>query len=307
MSDKSAKKLETIRALLAKADGTDFPEEAEAFRSKADALMTAYAIEQWQLDALEDADRASKLPVSRDVNINWWMTSPLKDQLWSLLLSVARHCRISVVPHAVQWHGNKPAVPVVGLESDLDYFDMLFSSLYLQLGKQLEPTYSDILTLEENVAVFKEAGLKWQRIAQLIGRPDYVQADGKVKDGGAMVRLYKKWCTDNDMTPVKANPAMYQRSFAGGYVTGVRTQLEKQEQEQGQSKGSMALVIRDIRDTIDAAAEEMYGKDKSVRRYRRDTRKQDYAARAAGTKAGEKADVAVHTGRRVANNKQLEG
>jgi hypothetical protein len=38
MSAARAKKLEVVRALLAKAEGTTFPEEADAFRAKADAI-----------------------------------------------------------------------------------------------------------------------------------------------------------------------------------------------------------------------------------------------------------------------------
>lgn len=305
---KSAKKLETIRALLAKADGTNFPEEADAFRSKADALMTAYAIEQWQLDAADEADQRRHEPTSTEIDISWFHSSPLKDSLWHMMLNVAAHCRVKLVPHACKRDADwKFVIPAVGLRSDLDYFDMLFSSLYLQMGKQLEPVWNDRLSLGENIQVFKEAGLKWTRIAQLMGEEHRIQPNGQVKGASVWLNAYRKVCKEQGIQPVKTNPATYQRSFAGGFVAGVRSQLERQQAEQGQDGGSMALVLRDIRETINTAAEEMFGKDKRVVRYSRDNRKQDWAAREAGTEAGKKAQVAVHTARRVKNQKQLEG
>lgn len=302
---KTAKMLEKIRGLLAKADGTEFPAEADAFRAKADQLMTAYTIEAWQVEAAQDGVNKRPEPIARDMDITWFRTSPLKDQLWSLMLTTAQHCRVALVAHRPQWGRDSVTLPAVGLPADLDYFDMLFTSLMLQLGKQLEPKMNDRLTLEENVKRFKEAGMKWGRIAELIGRTDLIDPDGKVKDGGLLIRLYKRQCKLDGTTPMAVNPSVYQRNFAGGFVAGVRGQLHLQSEAQSGSDASTALVLRDIREVVQDAVNDLYGKDNRRLSRRQDNRKVDWAARAAGTDAGMKANVAGHTSRRVGNQKEL--
>ncbi len=316
MTDKSAKMLERVRALLAKADSTNFEEEAKAFRDKADQLMTAHAIETWQVQAAQDGVGARPKPSHRMVNIAWyWSDSAVKEPLWSLMQSVASHCRVKLVSHVVR----DRHLPVVGLDADIDYFDMLFTSLMFQLGRQLEPTYDSNLTEAENIAVFKEAGLPWREIAKLIGRPEFVVTEDKynsrtgytekvtkVKDGGYMGRVYKKYCDDNGIKNITANPKSYQRNFATGFAIGVREQLREQVKTAEDTHGSgMELVLRDIREVINDYVHEEFGADKRVVKYQRDTRKTDMAAVSGGVKAGKRADVSGHPNRRVGNRKQI--
>lgn len=302
---KQAKMLERVRGLLAKADSTEFPEEADAFRAKADELMTAYAISAWDVQQAQDGVSKRPEPVSRLVDISWYKDSPLKDQLWALCSATAEHCRVVLVHYKPEWGQSTVHVPAVGLPADLDYFDMLFTSLMLQMGKQLEPKFNDRLTEAENIAAFKEAGMKWNRIAELIGRPEFVK-EGKVKDGGYMVRVYKAFCAENDRVPMTVNPATYQRNFAGGFVSGVRQQMGREVKDRDTGSGT-DLVLRDIRKVVGDAAQEMFGKNNQVARYRNDNRKVDWAARAAGQQAGLDANVSGHTSRRVTNRKAIEG
>lgn len=298
--------LERVRALLAKADGTNFEEEAKAFRDKADQLMTMHAIETWQVEQAQEGVNARPKPTHRMVDISWWYNRemPTREPLWDLMLSVASHCRVKLVPHVVR----DRAIPMVGLDADLEYFDMLFTSLMLQLGRQLEPKYNDKLTEAENIMVFKEAGLPWREIAKLIGRPEFVLPDGRVKDGGYMGRVYKKHCDELGVKNITANPKSYQRNFAGGFAAGVREQMGQQRQAAEDTHGTgMELVIRDIHQVNAEYVAETFGKDRRPVRYSRDTRKTDWAARAAGTEAGKKADIAGHQNRRVGNRKQIEG
>ena len=48
------KRLATIRSLLAKAEATDYPEEAEAFFAKASELISRWAIDEAMIWAGED-------------------------------------------------------------------------------------------------------------------------------------------------------------------------------------------------------------------------------------------------------------
>lgn len=316
MTDKSQKMLERVRALIAKADASEFPEEAEAFRAKADDLMTAYAIEAWQVAEAQEGINARPKPERRDFDIRWWFGSPVRDPLWWMFADLAHHCRCVIVVKKARGK----SVPVVGLPTDLDYFDMLFTSLMLELANKIDPKYNDRLSLAENIVVFKEAGMKWEIIARLIGRPDFITPNG-VKDGGYMVRIYRKYCQENGIKRITVNPQTYQRSFACGFQDGVEEQLRKLRGEQEARGGdSTALVLRDIRDVVQEGVWDLFPdlrpheegcvcatcKDKRKPiRYRRDTRKTDYAARAMGERAGREAKIAGHTARRVKNQKEL--
>jgi hypothetical protein len=67
----SHKMLERVRALLAKADSTNFPEEAETFRAKADELMTRHSISQWAVEQAEAGRSAPIKPERRDFERAW--------------------------------------------------------------------------------------------------------------------------------------------------------------------------------------------------------------------------------------------
>lgn len=291
------KLLNKVRALIAKAEGTEFVEEAQAFRAKADSLMEQYAIEQWQLDSLGSPSK----PEARRINVEWW-ASKLGPYLMSLFTDVAKHCRVVAVLDNYDYH--RKNLPVVGLPSDLDYFEMLFTSLHLQWVGKLSPVYNPELTLGENLLVFKEAGLSWRNIAMLIGRPEFVTADNKVVDGGFMVREYKKECKKQDVPPVRSNPAMYQRNFTMGWVSGVRTQLQNQREQSDTSKGN-ELVLSDINKAVKDAALEMFPTKTAIVRSQREANKQDYATQAAGRAAGESADIMSHHNKRFGVRKQI--
>ncbi|MEO9222113.1 MAG: DUF2786 domain-containing protein, partial [Mycobacteriaceae bacterium] len=79
------KALAKIRALLAKAESTDYPDEAEALTAKAQDLMTRYAIDAAVLHAKQGNNVAEEVR-SRRVHID----KPYPDAKVTLLDSVAR-------------------------------------------------------------------------------------------------------------------------------------------------------------------------------------------------------------------------
>lgn len=166
-SEKTQKMLERVRALLAKADSTEFPGEAESFRSKADALMTQYAIDQWMVNAAQEATDGRPKPEARYFDFSWWYDSERRSELWELFCDTAYHCRCVV---ALRGHGTQSykKMPVIGIPSDLDYLDMLFTDLMLQMGKQLEPRPDANGELGEQVYLLRQAGQPWPRITEQI-------------------------------------------------------------------------------------------------------------------------------------------
>ncbi|MEC3976340.1 DUF2786 domain-containing protein [Amycolatopsis sp. H20-H5] len=118
------KKLGRVRALLAKAESSSFPEEAEALTGKAQELMTRYALDR----ALVEAETG----VNTDafVTRRLWLETPHLDakSLLVQVVSAANRCR-------ALFHGEFGFVSVLGDEDDVDAVLLLTTSLLLQATK----------------------------------------------------------------------------------------------------------------------------------------------------------------------------
>jgi len=119
-----ARVLERVRALLAKAESTTFPEEAEALSSKAQELMARHAIDEAMVGAgvpsyagAGDAPTGVRLPVDE----------PYASAKSILLSEVASANRCSAV-----WSKGLGFSTVLGFESDLGFVDLLYTSLLTQ-------------------------------------------------------------------------------------------------------------------------------------------------------------------------------
>jgi hypothetical protein len=112
--------LSRIRALLAKAEATEYAEEAEALSARAQELMAKYSIDQ----ALLAAESGRKdAPSGRRIAVD----NPYEAPKTSLLQAVATANRCRVV-----WSKEVGLATVVGFEADLDAVELLFTSLLVQ-------------------------------------------------------------------------------------------------------------------------------------------------------------------------------
>jgi hypothetical protein len=119
------KALGRVRALLAKAEATEFPEEAEALSAKAQALMSRYSLHQ----AVADHDRG-RAPVAAARRM--WIDSPYTGAKALLVHAVAaaNGCR-------AVWSENLGFVTVVGSETDLNLVELLTTSLLVQANRAM--------------------------------------------------------------------------------------------------------------------------------------------------------------------------
>jgi Protein of unknown function (DUF2786) len=112
--------LSRIRALLAKAEATEYAEEAEALSARAQELMAKYSIDR----ALLAAESGRKdAPAGRRIAVD----NPYEVPKTSLLQAVATANRCRVV-----WTKEVALATVVGFEADLDAVELLFTSLLVQ-------------------------------------------------------------------------------------------------------------------------------------------------------------------------------
>ncbi|MCX4882601.1 DUF2786 domain-containing protein [Streptomyces sp. NBC_00847] len=112
--------LTRIRALLAKAEATGFPQEAEALSAKAQELMARHSIDEALLAARApspDAPGACRIGVE----------APYEQAKAVLLdaVATANHCR-------AVWNEPLGFSTVVGFEADLEVVELLYTSLLVQ-------------------------------------------------------------------------------------------------------------------------------------------------------------------------------
>ena len=109
-----------IRALLAKAESTEFAEEAEALSARAQELMAKYSIDHALLAAESGREQT---PGGRRIAVD----NPYEAPKATLLQTVAQANRCRVV-----WSRELGLVTVIGFPADLDAVELLFTSLLVQ-------------------------------------------------------------------------------------------------------------------------------------------------------------------------------
>jgi hypothetical protein len=117
------KALKLIRALLAKAEGTTFEAEADAFTEKAQELMTRHSIDMAMLAAHAAGSSAQFGIESRRVHID----NPYADEKATFLAAIAHVNGAKCI-----WHPSAGFSTLMGFPVDLQLTDVLFTSLLVQ-------------------------------------------------------------------------------------------------------------------------------------------------------------------------------
>jgi Protein of unknown function (DUF2786) len=117
----SERVLTRIRALLAKAESTTFPAEAETFTAGAQALMARHSIDHALLAALDQS--SSEDPTGRRIGID----NPYEVPKAMLLGAVAEANRCRTI-----WSRDLGFSTAIGFPADLDAVELLFTSLLVQ-------------------------------------------------------------------------------------------------------------------------------------------------------------------------------
>ncbi|GAA4783616.1 DUF2786 domain-containing protein [Actinomycetospora chlora] len=120
-----ARVLARVRALLAKAESTEYPEEAEALSAKAQELMGRHALEQAVVGA--PADAAPRAAARR-----LWLDPPYASAKSSLVHQVATANRCRAISLSAL-----DMVTVVGHAADLATVELLVTSLLVQADRAM--------------------------------------------------------------------------------------------------------------------------------------------------------------------------
>jgi hypothetical protein len=115
-----------IKGLLAKAEGTANPHEAEAFFAKAAELMEKYRIDEAHVRGNAHGEIASYVYVLKG--------TPFLRASLGMLVGVAKHYGVVVLTPST---GNSKQPRLVGEQADIDATILMFESLMLQRGRAL--------------------------------------------------------------------------------------------------------------------------------------------------------------------------
>lgn len=122
-----ARVLRRVRGLLAKAESTEFPEEADALTAKAQELMSSHAVDAALLDAggpaaPRDGVRSRRLHVDE----------PYVEAKMTLLSRVGEANGVRTV-----WYRGTGIATAVGMPVDLETVELLFTSLLVQATRAM--------------------------------------------------------------------------------------------------------------------------------------------------------------------------
>lgn len=227
-----------ISGLLAKADSTEFPEEAAALRAKAEELMARYRIEEEQLIS----ETGEILPVFRDVLITEDGSEFKNEHSW-LWAAISRHCGIRYLCTWKRVDGRFWWVAeTVGYDVDVRLAEMLFNSARLVFGANLEPEYDPSESDAANIYRLRSAGIDRQSIAEKVfGRKGH-------QEGLKVGRMYKEECARRGEEPTvsgrNVNAKTYRELFAHNFVTAFSRRLRVARDAADAAVGALVSVGR---------------------------------------------------------------
>jgi hypothetical protein len=246
--------LRKVRHLLTRANHPATPEpERESCLVKATQLMDAYAIEQWEA-AQAGEEKSSLKPERRQIDVEWWFKEryAIRSALWTVFRECSRLCRVVYNSGTIDYQTYE--LPVFGLGSDIDYMQMLYTDLFMQMSAKVKPKFDPNKSLGENVYNAKEAGMKYKHIAVWAGHPEWVtkkyrQSSGKyvTEVNGILIREMKKFAKQAGLEVHKEiSLDAYIEDFCSAWATEVQRKLQTLRTGEPTETGSMALALRDI-------------------------------------------------------------
>lgn len=294
-SDKRTAKLAQINKLLAKAESTDFGPERDALLGKVDELRTEFAVMEWELEQTGEQERVE--PIMQQIVV-CEAESDIESELVRLFSSVCRFFGGKPVFYGTETSFWDTTAKVIAMPEDIKNIELLYTSLRLQLGRKISPSYDHNKPLVENVQMFKEAGLKWKEIWAVFHAAGAPGADTAEPNRSRLIgwqKKYKEYAEAEGIEPVKTNPTTYKRNFCYGFNEAIADRIAeivrlRQNKEQYAGGKAGALVLVDHADRVKEKYQEIYGDVKLGKMSGRNVR-YNGQAQASGRKAGKSADL----------------
>jgi hypothetical protein len=265
--------LDKIRGLISKAESLETSgdklamNEAMACRSRADAMMQKYAVEEWQ--AYQKAPQTELKPTRIKIDLGEH-DNPFLTEIATLVNVISRFCKCSSIWMTGSGYGDTLEYAwVYGYESDLRYFEMLFTSIHLHMVGAIFPKPDPAKTLRQNAFELHNAGLNWFDIAKAYGwfqvppypsepKNMYVNKNTGARETwarsiGRIKQAYGDECASRDVVPMRIPPngsETFRRNAASGYLARISQRLKEIA---GQRGSGTELVLADKSQNINAA------------------------------------------------------
>lgn len=261
--------LSKVQGLIAKAESTTFPEEADAFRRKADALMAKFRIEESMLAAAGPV--GGFVPEWRDLRV-CLLNSPFKVYYRQIATWVLTHVGGEGVFRFQQITNDETGateswivLQACGYNSDLRYADMLLTSCVLAFGERMEPQVRPDLSDQINAYRLRKSGMEGWKIAYALwGANDpgiYPSAKSVGRLAGKARRLYSAEAEARGEDPKELmgqgnSVKTYRESYGQGFADEVYYRLRRMRADTGGQSG--ALVLAGRKDAIKEAFYEKF-------------------------------------------------
>ena len=239
--------LRKVQALLAKAESSEFSEEAEALRQKADTLMFKYRIDETM------AASAAVGQVRTDQPKPVWRTifvSRLSSEFASTYRYMAAVALGHVDARSASSYVSNPddndqtwlTMKAVGYESDLRYAELIYTSMHLAFASKMEPAVNPEKSDAENAYNMRSAGMEGRRIAALLWGDD--SKPNRVKARRLFAQHAASIGEDPSVLLGRGNSvSAYRESYASGFETEMSARLYRMRISHGDS-GEMVLASR---------------------------------------------------------------
>jgi len=202
--------LAKVRALLAKAESTDFDEEADALTAKAQQLMTEHSIDR---AVAQSTDSARPAPGARRL----WLDAPYADAKAVLVDNVARHNRASCIMTTYGF------VTLVGFADDLDTIELLTTSLLVQATRAMQLVGQATRSAMTRSRSFRRsfllsyAGRIGERLAEAVAS---TESRADAERGGSLLPILAARTQQVSSHVDELFPHLVAKSFSSGNLAG---------------------------------------------------------------------------------------
>lgn len=306
--------LRIASGLMAKAmDPATGPEERDSFKIKADTMIAEWAIEEFELGQADQTKRVK--PELREMRYPMTSDEDVNEAITQMFYAVAMHCGCKLGLYG--WKYSK----VVGFPTDLDYLEMMFLSIQMQMVMEINPTWDPAREEGENLHLMKGVGMKWEDI-------HYLQNPGQPWERRIGVRytnVYKAWAEKHGIERMNSNPKTYRVTFIEAYSRKIRWRLTEMQKARDEATSGKGLVLADRNSDLLEALYEFFpnlrphpdtckcascrpaaSTGRSVARYKAPAQRRiDERAWSAGMAAAERADLSG--GAKLADKKEALG
>lgn len=279
------KMLDRVRKLLAKAEKAGSEHEAEAFTAKAQELILKYAIDEAMLQ--QSGEKPGERIIAHTVTVKGYARAKL-----SLMHRVARGLGMRSVQYSndrAGWSEGKGQV--VGWESDVAAFEVLFASLQMQATTEAKREFA---RLKNNWPALRAARDEWVGLASIHDTEWWrehseVGTDSYIPRRAWRDQFLAEHPEPEDPGRVMPHGRAFMQSFLIGYADVIGRRLMSQRttavKDAEQERPGAAVAVRDRGQAVEQFADRQWGKLSSAGSTRSSSNAGYYSGRAAGARA----------------------